>query len=46
MSVLKITGENFESEVINSDKKVIVDFYAEWCAPCKMMSPIIDDIAE
>ena len=38
--------ENFESEVINSDKTTIVDFYADWCGPCKMMSPVIDKIAE
>ncbi len=46
MSVLKITNENFEEEVIKSDKPVIVDFYADWCGPCKMQSPIIDSIAE
>ena len=46
MSVLKITGENFEQEVLKSDSTVIVDFYADWCGPCKMMSPIIDKIAE
>ena len=46
MSVLKITNDNFENEVINSDKITIVDFYADWCGPCKMMTPIIDKIAE
>ena len=46
MNVLKITNKNFEEEVLNSDKPVIIDFYAEWCGPCKMMSPIIDSIAE
>jgi len=46
MSVLKITNKNFEEEVLNSDKPVIIDFYADWCGPCKMMSPIIDSIAE
>ena len=46
MSVLKLTNENFESEVLQADKPVIVDFYADWCGPCKMMSPIIDKIAE
>lgn len=38
--------DNFEDEVINSDKTTIVDFYADWCGPCKMMSPVIDKIAE
>ena len=46
MNVLKITNENFEKEVINSDKTTIIDFYADWCGPCKMMAPIIDKIAE
>lgn len=46
MGVIKITGENFESEVLKADKPVILDFYADWCGPCKMMSPIIDQIAE
>ena len=46
MSVLKITSNNFEKEILNSKKTTIVDFYADWCTPCKMMSPIIDNIAE
>lgn len=46
MSVLKITEENFEEEVLKSEKPVILDFYADWCGPCKMMSPIVDEIAE
>lgn len=46
MSILKITSDNFEEEVLNSNKTTIIDFYADWCMPCKMMSPVIDEIAE
>ena len=46
MSVLKINEENFDGEVLKSDKTVIIDFYADWCGPCKMMSPVIDKISE
>ena len=46
MSVLKFNEENFEKEVIESNQTVLVDFYADWCGPCKMMSPVIDKIAE
>ena len=46
MSVLKIDEENFENEVLKSSKPVIIDFYADWCGPCKMMSPIIDEISD
>ena len=45
MSVIKISKENFES-VKASEKPVLVDFYAEWCGPCRMVSPIVDEIAE
>ncbi len=46
MSILSLNNENFENEVLKSDKKVLIDFYADWCGPCKMQSPIIDQIAE
>ena len=46
MMVNIFNEENFENEVINSEKTTIVDFYADWCGPCKMMSPVIDKIAE
>lgn len=43
---LKMTKDNFEKEVLKSDKPVLVDFWAEWCHPCKVLSPIINEIAE
>lgn len=46
MSVLTITKENFEEQVINSDKPILVDFWASWCGPCKMVSPIVDEIGD
>lgn len=45
MSVISVNKENFEKEVMNSDKKVLVDFYADWCGPCRMVSPIVEEIA-
>ena len=46
MAALHLTQENFEEEVLKSDVPVLVDFWAEWCGPCKMLSPVIDEIAE
>ncbi len=45
MEVKRLNSNNFQEEVIQESKVVLVDFYADWCGPCKMMSPIVDDIA-
>ena len=46
MAVIKITKENFETEVLHSDLPVLVDFWASWCGPCQMLSPVISQLAE
>lgn len=46
MAVINVTADNFEEEVLKSDKTVLVDFWAEWCVPCKRLSPVVDRIAE
>ena len=46
MSVQTITAENFDELVVNSEKPVLVDFWAPWCGPCRMVSPIVDEIAQ
>lgn len=46
MAVKTITKDNFEAEVLKADKPVLIDFWATWCGPCRMVSPIVDEIAE
>jgi thioredoxin 1 len=44
-STFEVTEVNFEAEVLKSNKRVLVDFWAEWCAPCKMLAPVLDEVA-
>lgn len=46
MALIEITKDNFETEVMQSDKPVLIDFWATWCGPCRMLSPVVDEIAE
>jgi len=46
MAVIKFTKDNFDAEALQSTKPVLVDFYADWCGPCKMVSPLVDELAE
>lgn len=46
MAVIKVNKESFETEVLKAEGKVLVDFFADWCGPCKMLSPIVDEVAE
>ena len=45
MEIMKVTSANFEEEVLNSDKTVLIDFYADWCGPCKAFSPVVESVA-
>ena len=46
MSVIHVTKENFENEIMQSERTVLLDFYADWCGPCRMLGPIVEEIAK
>lgn len=46
MSVINVTRDNFQEEIVKSEKTVLLDFWAAWCGPCRMVSPIVDEIAQ
>ena len=46
MAVIKLTKDNFDQEVMQSGKPVLIDFYADWCGPCKMMSPVVEEVSD
>lgn len=46
MAIIKITGENYESEVMQSDRPVLIDFWTDWCGPCQMLTPIMEEVAD
>ena len=45
MEIIKVTSKNFEEEVLNSEKMVVIDFYADWCGPCKLYAPVLEAVA-